>query len=84
MELRCGAYRADGRVCGELATTIDRQRGCLVCGEHLPRCAVCGSPTEIWCRRAGEYRCMAHLLVVEPVGPPTVREGGRDDDTAER
>lgn len=30
----CIAYNEDGRICGEFATTVDPQRGGLVCGKH--------------------------------------------------
>lgn len=44
----CIAYRDDGSVCRRPAIAVDRTRGGAVCGEHLPRCEVCGDPTLTW------------------------------------
>jgi hypothetical protein len=34
--LTCLAYLDDGRLCGEPATTVDPERGMVVCLEHAP------------------------------------------------
>lgn len=32
----CGAYRPDGRLCGQRAVFINRKGGYMVCGAHVP------------------------------------------------
>ena len=34
---QCIAYREDGKLCGEVATILDEQRGGMVCAKHAPK-----------------------------------------------
>lgn len=45
---KCMAYRDDGRICGAEAIVVDRVRGCMVCGEHAPKCERCGKPADVY------------------------------------
>lgn len=64
----CIAYLDSGSVCGRPAVAVDRQRGGVVCGEHLPRCALCGEPTANWSYDQERHVCAQCLTV--PAGQP--------------
>jgi len=34
---QCVAYREDGKLCREVATVLDTQRGGMVCEKHAPK-----------------------------------------------
>lgn len=83
-ENTCVAYRDDGTLCRRPAVAVDRQRGGIVCAEHLPRCAVCGEPTTNWSFDQERHLCPRCLPV--PAGRVSWYEQSRDThaDAAER
>jgi len=42
---------------------MDRVRGCMVCGEHAPKCERCGRPADVYGSDGGigEYLCFVHV-----------------------